>query len=55
METPKPARRMRRYVAYAYPTESTPKWKRHQSSVPGWQFDAFVIGSFLVLVIGYFA
>ncbi len=47
---------MRGLVALAYANGSTPKWKRQQEqSVPGPLFDAFVIGTFLVLLIGYFA
>jgi hypothetical protein len=42
-------------VSLAYDNRRTPTWKkREQSSVPGPLFDIFVIGTFLVLVIGYF-
>ncbi len=60
MDTPKHAPGMRGLVALAYTNGSTrPRrpYRRYDEgrSVPGPLFDVFVIGSFLVLVIGYFA
>jgi hypothetical protein len=55
MENSKRVPGMRGLVALAYANGSNPKWKRPQEqSVPGPLFDAFVIGIFLVLAIGYF-
>ena len=46
---------MRGLVALAYANGNNPNGKRQEKpSIPGWPFDAFVIGTFLVLAIGYF-
>jgi hypothetical protein len=56
METSKRVPGMRGLVALAYANGSNPNRKRQEKpSVPGWPFDAFVIGIFLILAIGYFA
>ena len=56
MESPKRALGLREIVSLAYANnQGNPKWKRQEKrSVPGPLFDAFVIGTFLVLVIGYY-
>jgi hypothetical protein len=55
MDTPKPAPELRVLVIHEHRTASTPERRvQKKRSVPGPLFDAFVIGTFLVLVIGYY-
>lgn len=57
MNAPKRARSPREIVSLAYATNpSTPTYRRRaeQSSVPGPLFDVCVVGTFLVLVLGYY-